>query len=84
MTVPFTFANAAGRVPASELDANFAYLGNNVATANTVVANAQPNITSVGTLTSLTVTGSVTGSYFSGAGNALSNIQGANVTGAVV
>ena len=83
MTVPFTFANAAGRVPASELDANFAYLGNNVATANTVVSNAQPNITSVGTLTSLAVTGSVVGGYFSGAGNALSNIQGANISGAV-
>jgi hypothetical protein len=83
MTVPYTFANAAGRVPAVELDANFAYLGNNVATANTVVANAQPNITTVGALTSLTVSGSVIGGYFGGSGNALSNIQGANVTGAV-
>ena len=31
----------------------------NVATAGTVITNAQPNITSVGTLTSLTVTGNI-------------------------
>ena len=61
MTVPYTFANAVGLVPASELDVNFDYVSNNVSTANTVVANAQPNITSVGTLTSLSTSGNIRG-----------------------
>ena len=56
-------------------------------TAGTVTANAQPNITSTGTLVSLNVTGGVTAASFtgshSGAGNNLSNIQGANVSGQV-
>jgi hypothetical protein len=63
-------------------------------TAQTVTTAAQPNITSVGTLTSLVVTGNITSgnaalgnlataSFFSGSGNLLSNIQGGNVTGAV-
>jgi hypothetical protein len=73
---------------------------NNVANANfssyagNVTVNAQPNITSVGTLTSLSVTGNISsgnanlgnavrGNYFIGSGNNLSNIQGANVTGVV-
>jgi len=63
-------------------------------TAGTVTTNAQPNITSVGTLTSLDVTGNLsagnanlgnaaTANFFFGAGNNLSNIQGANVSGQV-
>ncbi len=63
-------------------------------TAGTVTTNAQPNITSVGTLSSLSVTGNtttgnlsganaVTANFFIGSGNNLSNIQGANVTGTV-
>ena len=66
----------------------------NSATAGTVTDNAQPNITSVGTLISLDITGNLTAgnanlgnlviaNYFSGSGNNLSNIQGSNVTGAV-
>ena len=51
--------------------------------AGTVYTNAQPNITSVGTLTSLSVSGNVTGSYFSGNGSLLTSIAGANVTGQV-
>ena len=62
--------------------------------AGTVLTNAQPNITSVGTLVSLSVTGNIssgnanlgnaiTGNYFIGSGNNLSNIQGSNVTGNV-
>lgn len=65
-----------------------------IVSAATVTTNAQPNITSVGTLTSVTVSGNitsgnatlgnlVTSNYFSGSGNLLSNIQGANITGAV-
>jgi hypothetical protein len=51
--------------------------------ANTVRNNAQPNITSVGTLTSLTVSGTTTSGNFSGNGSQLSSITGANVTGTV-
>ena len=77
--------------------------GGNITGANLVSANfftgtlttaAQPNITSVGNLTSLDVTGNLTSgnanlgnvataNFFFGAGNNLSNIQGANVTGQV-
>jgi hypothetical protein len=63
-------------------------------TAATITANAQPNITSVGTLTLLSVTGNITSgnadlgntvvaNYFVGNGNALANIYGPNVTGIV-
>jgi len=82
---------------------NITFVANNVANANyttaagtagTVTTNAQPNITSVGTLTSLSVSGNIiagnvdlgnlaTSNYFSGSGNLLSNIQGANISGAV-
>jgi hypothetical protein len=65
----------------------------NVATSGTAVAvtgAAQGNITSVGTLTSLDVVGTVTASaftantgVFTGNGNGLSSIVGANVTGQV-
>ena len=66
----------------------------NAVTSGTVTANAQPNITSVGTLISLDITGNLTAgnanlgnlviaNYFSGSGNLLSNIQGSNVTGNV-
>jgi hypothetical protein len=46
----------------------------NANTANTVVNNAQPNITSVGTLTSLTSTGNITAPFF--IGNVVGNISG--------
>jgi hypothetical protein len=52
-------------------------------TAGTVTTAAQPNITSVGTLTSLTVTSNVTGANFIGNGSRLTSITGANVTGTV-
>jgi hypothetical protein len=55
MTVPYTFATATGNIPLSELDVNFANVKAYVYTAGTVVTNAQPNITSVGTLSSLTI-----------------------------
>jgi len=84
-----TVANAAFAVLAET--ANFAYTATR---AGTVTTNAQPNITSLGTLSTLNVTGNVksgnanlgnlvTANFFSGAGNNLSNIQGANVTGEV-
>ena len=59
-------------------------------TAGTVTTAAQPNITSLGTLTSLGVNGTVTAvnftantGVFTGNGNGISSIQGANVTGTV-
>ena len=66
MTVPYTFANISGQIPLSELDANFAAVNEHVITAGTVTTNAQPNVTSVGTLVSLAVTGNVTADYFFG------------------
>ena len=69
MTVPYTFAYSTGDVPLAELDANFASVANNVSTANTAVfvtGNNQSNITSVGTLTSLNVSGNVTAGSFVG------------------
>ena len=66
----------------------------NALVAGTVYTAAQPNITSVGTLSSLSVTGTVTGGNIStagavtagtlsGNGAAISSITGANVTGQV-
>lgn len=57
MPVPYTFANQSGQIPLEELDANFAAVPDVANTAITVTANAQSNITSVGTLTSLSVAG---------------------------
>ena len=62
--------------------------------AGTVINASQPNITSVGTLTSLSVTGNITAgnvaggnlvnaSYFKGDGSLLTSLTGANVTGNV-
>lgn len=90
MAVPYTFANATGNIALSELDANFANVSQNsnrANTAGTVTTAAQPNITSVGTLTTLSVSGNITGgniiSTFYGSGIGLTTIPGANVLGAV-
>jgi hypothetical protein len=40
---------------------------------------AQTNITSVGTLTSLAVSGQTSSGFFSGSGNTLSNINASNI-----
>jgi hypothetical protein len=88
-------ANATNVIISGVLTANISgNISGNANTAGTVTTNAQPNITSVGILTSLSVSGnittgnldganSITANYFIGSGNNLSNIQGANVTGAV-
>ena len=59
-------------------------------TVSTVTTAAQPNITSTGTLTSLNVIGTTTGSaftantgVFTGNGNGLSSLVGSNVSGTV-
>jgi len=61
MTIPFTFANQSGTILLEELDANFTAVNAYANTAGTVVSNSQPNITSVGVLNSLSVTGNVFG-----------------------
>jgi hypothetical protein len=66
----------------------------NALIAGTVYTNAQPNITSVGTLTSLAITGNVTSgnadlgnlaiaNYFSGNGSQLSSLTAGNIVGQV-
>jgi hypothetical protein len=88
-----TGGNVVGTVPNASY-ATTAGTATTATTAGTVTTNAQPNITSVGTLTTLDITGNLTSgnanlgnltisNYFSGSGNGLSNIQGANVSGAV-
>jgi hypothetical protein len=57
-------------------NANRANLANAANVAGTVTVNAQPNITSVGTLTSLSVTGNVTAANF--VGNFVGNVSNAN------
>jgi hypothetical protein len=57
---------------------------NNATTADIVVANSQPNITSVGTLNSLQVTGNIsTSESFIGNGSALTGLTGSQITGPV-
>jgi len=56
--------------------ANIASVANTATTAGTVTTNAQPNITSVGTLTTLNVTGNVNANNF--VGNFVGNITSAN------
>jgi cytoskeletal protein CcmA (bactofilin family) len=75
MTVPYTFANQYGNVPVSEIDANFVAVSNNVSTANTVVNGAQPNITSVGTLSALNVSGNITSANLSVTGTIIGNVE---------
>ncbi len=72
--VPYTFADQTGEIPLSELDANFANVKAFAETAGYVSGNAQANITSVGTLTSLTVAGNIAAPYF--LGNVVGNISG--------
>ena len=81
-----TFAATANSVAGANVSGQVA----NALVAGTVYTNAQPNITSVGTLTSLGVNGTVTAvaftantGVFTGNGNGLSSIVGANVTGTV-
>ena len=68
--VPYTFANNTGNIPLSQLDVNFANVKTFAYTAGYVSANAQANITSVGTLTSLAV---------SGTANVSGNVTGGNI-----
>ena len=87
------YANNSGNSNYSTSSGNAGYaLAAN--TANTVIASSQPNITSVGILSSLDITGNLTannalfgnnvaGLYFIGDGSNLSNISGSNIVGQV-
>jgi hypothetical protein len=70
-----TVANAAYATNSGSAGtANTANSANSATVAGTVTANAQANITSVGTLTSLSVTGNVTANYFIGNGSQLTGL----------
>jgi hypothetical protein len=87
MTVPYTFGNEQSPIPLSQLDANFAVTPTYANTAGNVANAAQPNITSLGTLVALSVTGNVTGGNLTTAGSALvtGNIAVGNIaTGGIV
>jgi hypothetical protein len=59
-TVPYIFANDTGNIPLSQLDVNFANVKAFANSAGYVTDSVQANITSVGTLTSLSVAGNTT------------------------
>jgi hypothetical protein len=65
-----TGSNVVGAVA----NATYAVTAGSTTTAGTVTTNAQPNITSVGTLTTLTTSGNITAPYF--IGNVVGNISG--------
>jgi hypothetical protein len=79
-------ANVTGTVP-NATNATTATTAGSATTAGTVTTAAQPNITSVGILSSLSATGNITGANINGShfgsGAGLSSITGANVTGTV-
>jgi hypothetical protein len=58
-TVPYTFGNESSPLPLSQLDANFATTPQFANTAGNVVNAVQANITSVGVLTSVSISGNV-------------------------
>jgi hypothetical protein len=86
-TVPYTFGNESSPIPLSQLDANFAVTPQFANTAGNVVNANQANITSVGTLTSLSVSGNVNSGNLrtTGSVSATGNIAAGNIaTGGVV
>jgi len=80
-TVPYTFGSEESPIPLSQLDANFAVVPQYANTAGNVVNAIQANITSVGTLTSLSVSGNITGGNLRTAGSASAsgNVTAGNI-----
>jgi hypothetical protein len=76
---------SAGYVLATDGAGDLSWISAGAATtAQTVTNNAQPNITSVGTLTELVASGNITTSgRYIGSGAGLTNIPGANISGIV-
>jgi len=88
------FFTGNGSLLSSITGANITGQVGNALIAGTVYTNAQPNITSLGTLTYLTVTANITSgnanlgnltiaNFFSGNGALLSSLTGSNITGQV-
>ena len=74
--VPFVFAGDTGNIPLSQLDANFANCKAFADTAGNITGNVQANITSVGTLSNLSVTGNIVSlGYLIGNGSALTGVS---------
>jgi len=73
ITAPNFIGEVTGNVSGSAATATSA------TTAGTVTANAQPNITSVGTLTGVTVTGNITGGNLIATGNIVGTINGFDI-----
>ena len=87
MTVPYTFVNESSPILLSQLDANIAATPNYANTAGNVTNAAQANITSVGTLTALSVSGNINSGNLrtTGAISATGNIAAGNIaTGGAV
>ena len=87
MTVPYTFGTESSPVPLSQLDANFAVIPNYANTAGTVINAVQANITSVGTLTALSVSGNIVAANINTPGivSITGNVYSANVfTGGLI
>jgi len=85
--VPYTFGNEESPIPLSQLDANFAVTPQYANNAGNVVNSAQANITSVGTLVALSVSGNVVGGNIrtTGSASAAGNVTGGNIlTGGIV
>lgn len=82
MTVPYTFGNESSPIPLSQLDANFAVIPAYANAAGNVVNAVQANITSVGTLTGLSVAGSITSANITVIDNVVTigNITAGNVS----
>lgn len=80
--VPFTFGNEPSPIPLSQLDANFAVVPTFANTANTVINAVQANITSVGVLTSVSVSGDVNAGNLRTTGqlSATGNVAAGNIT----
>jgi len=86
-TVPYTFGNEESPIPLSQLDANFAVTPQFANTAGNVTNAIQANITSVGTLTALSVSGNVNAGNVrtTGAISATGNIDVGNIrTGGLI
>ena len=83
----FTYNENTNSLSVGNVVANFfGYLTGTASTATTaitVTASAQPNITSVGVLSNLGVSGQVEASIFQGSGANLTNIPAANLVGTV-
>jgi hypothetical protein len=81
-TVPYTFGNESSPIPLSQLDANFAVTPQYANTAGNIVNGVQANITSVGTLTALSVSGNINSGNLrtTGSVSATGNINAGNIT----